>query len=78
MSHFLRVSEATVKSVNEVNSKGENRVCDSGCRGFEPRFSPHFLLGFQLNIQLKKKSKSPFACTLIVTQTKSYLGIVVL
>ena len=49
MSHFLRVSEATVKSVNEVNSKGENRVCDSGCRGFEPRFSPHFLLGFQLD-----------------------------
>jgi len=36
--------------------------CDSGCRGFEPRFSPHFLLGFQPNIQLKISQKSPFAC----------------
>ena len=49
------------KGVNEVNCR-RTPDCDSGCRGFEPRFSPHFLLGFQPNTQLKKKSKSPFAC----------------
>ena len=45
MAQSLRVSEATVKSVNEVNSKGENRDCDSGCRGFKTRFSPHITKG---------------------------------
>ena len=31
--------------------------CDSGCRGFEPRFSPPYLLGFQPNTQLKISQK---------------------
>ena len=30
------------KGVNEVNCR-RTPDCDSGCRGFEPRFSPHFL-----------------------------------
>ncbi len=46
-----------------MQAKKLRRDCDSGCCGFEPRFSPHFLLGFQPNTQLKKKSKSPFPCT---------------
>ena len=52
---------AVKKDVNEVKHRAPD--CDSGCRGFEPRFSPHFLLGFQPNTQLKKKSKSPIPYT---------------
>ena len=39
------------------SSVGRAPDCDSGCRGFEPRISPHSLLGFQPNTRLKKKSE---------------------
>ena len=42
------------------SSVGRAPDCDSGCRGFEPRFSPHFLLGFQPNTQLKDISYRVF------------------
>lgn len=35
----------TFKTINgDCSSAGRALDCDSGCRGFEPRQSPHFLL----------------------------------
>ena len=57
MQYTLRAlpQGALSKLSGGYSSVGRAPDCDSGCRGFEPRFSPHFLLGFQP----KKKLKSP-------------------
>ena len=75
---LLVVDVGLVHPFHEVK-KGENEVncrrapdCDSGCRGFEPRFSPHFLLGFQPNTQLKKEFIKSFCVPFCVHPIKVY------